>query len=255
MTTPAARSHPFRGFDGSEIDAAVLVASVIDPTSLPQRVFDEIEALAANGSSALSTPWEDLQLAGFQGDATNYYALDNSCIDRVVARRLGIPITLAVVVIAVARARGMPAAGVGFPGHFLADVDGQLIDPFAMRAIERQDCAAFYQGRLTDALFAHVSPAQIALRMLGNVRGILVQRQELARALDIADHQLDLVAGQSEYECRFTCDKAELWLKLGSPDMARAHFESALATAAGSELQAAIETRLQALQSATDTLH
>lgn len=56
---------------------------------------------------------------GFVGDAGDYHALDNSWIDRVLERRKGMPITLSVVLMEVARRAGLDLRGVGFPGHFL----------------------------------------------------------------------------------------------------------------------------------------
>src|SRR5262245_3996778 len=57
--------------------------------------------------------------AGFHGNTTNYYDPKNSFLDEVLARRTGIPISLSVVYVEVARRVGVRASPVGFPGHFL----------------------------------------------------------------------------------------------------------------------------------------
>ncbi|MEQ8841440.1 MAG: transglutaminase-like domain-containing protein [Acidimicrobiales bacterium] len=70
---------------------------------------------------------------GFGGDRADYHDPRNSYLDQVIRRRVGMPITLAVVVIEVGRRVGVDLVGVGMPGHFLVrerdDVDG-FIDPF-----------------------------------------------------------------------------------------------------------------------------
>src|SRR5262249_24837968 len=57
--------------------------------------------------------------AGLEGNERYYYDPRNSFLNQVVDRRKGIPVTLAVVYVEVARRAGIGAAGVGFPGHFL----------------------------------------------------------------------------------------------------------------------------------------
>lgn len=63
---------------------------------------------------------------GFSADRTDYHDWQNSCLDRVIVRRQGMPITLSVVVIEVARRVGLDLVGVGLPGHFLV---GDRNDP------------------------------------------------------------------------------------------------------------------------------
>src|SRR5260370_28733670 len=56
---------------------------------------------------------------GFRGNEPEYYDPRNSCLDAVIDRRTGIPITLSVVYIEVARRPGYPVFGIGLPGHFI----------------------------------------------------------------------------------------------------------------------------------------
>ena len=68
---------------------------------------------------------------GFNGNTTDYGDPRNSYLDDVLDRRLGIPITLSVVMIETARRCGLPAHGVGMPGHFLVGGGaGEWFDPF-----------------------------------------------------------------------------------------------------------------------------
>src|SRR5688572_8029062 len=60
---------------------------------------------------------------GFHGDTDDYYDPRNSFLNEVLDRRAGIPITLALVLVEVARRVDLDAKGVGFPGHFLVRFD------------------------------------------------------------------------------------------------------------------------------------
>src|SRR5262245_24265916 len=84
---------------------------------------------AADAIATLSRPPMSVRLAaiaeqlyehdGFAGNHAHYDDFRNSCLNVVLERRLGIPITLALVFIEVARRAGVEAQGVSFPGHFL----------------------------------------------------------------------------------------------------------------------------------------
>ncbi len=71
---------------------------------------------------------------GFHGNEIDYNDPRNSCLDHVLDRRTGLPITLSVVYIEVARRLGQPVSGIGLPGHFIVEYkDGEFaayIDPF-----------------------------------------------------------------------------------------------------------------------------
>jgi regulator of sirC expression with transglutaminase-like and TPR domain len=78
---------------------------------------------------------------GFQGDLANYYDPRNNYLNQVIERRAGIPVTLAVVFLEVARRAGVQAQGVAFPGHFLVQIPTHgaviLVDPFFGRQLEQ----------------------------------------------------------------------------------------------------------------------
>lgn len=95
---------------------------------------------------------------GFAGNAADYYDPRNSFLDQVVARRVGLPITLAVVMLEVGRRIGVPLDGVSMPGHFLVrdKVDPTVfVDPFARGAVldERGCRLRFHQVHGPDAEF------------------------------------------------------------------------------------------------------
>jgi regulator of sirC expression with transglutaminase-like and TPR domain len=112
-------------------------------------------------------------------------------LNDVLDRRTGIPITLALVLTEVCRRAGIDARGVSFPGHFLVRSDtprgAMLVDPFAGRALSRDEVRALY-ARVTGEdrdppprLFAPAAKAQILVRMLNNLRAIYEQQGDSAR--------------------------------------------------------------------------
>ena len=107
--------------------------------------FDELAAPLIARGAASSSPAEQVQMVssylyeelGFRGNEQDYYDPKNSLLPDVLDRRLGIPITLALVYCEVARRAGIRARGVSFPGHFLVRVDPAgredaplAVDPF-----------------------------------------------------------------------------------------------------------------------------
>jgi regulator of sirC expression with transglutaminase-like and TPR domain len=130
---------------------------------------------------------------GFAGNSADYYDPDNSYLDRVVDRRLGIPITLSVLAIVVGRRLGVPLAGVGMPGHFLLrdKVDPTLfVDPFVGgRFLDADGCVGIFRSlhgpdapfdlRFLDAVDPHV----IVARMLANLRSVFISRGDRSSML------------------------------------------------------------------------
>ena len=142
---------------------------------------------------------------GFRGNAEDYYDPRNSCLNDVLARKLGIPITLSVLTMEVGRRVGLALEGIGLPGHFLvrARVTGRelLLDPFNGGALlttaEAAVVAARAVGRpvqLAEAHWTPCTPAQILIRMLRNLKTVYVQRGDWERSLTVVDRLLVLDA-------------------------------------------------------------
>ncbi len=143
-------------------------------------VMTELDVLAAD----CPTPTRDGVMrfltndAGFSGDHTDYHGWQNSCLDHVIDRRLGMPITLAVVAIEVARRVGVRLAGVGFPGHFLVgDPEDRrwFADPYHRRTdLSRDDCRNLLVRlgvqRWSDSYLETIPPRLVIARMLNNLK-------------------------------------------------------------------------------------
>jgi regulator of sirC expression with transglutaminase-like and TPR domain len=149
---------------------------------------------------------------GFSGNAGDYYDPRNSFLNDVIDRRLGIPITLAVVYIEIGRRIGLPLEGVSFPAHFLVKCvlhEGMLIlDPYARGAslgVEdlQERLKAFSKEIVIDpeivpGLLASAPPKDILARMLRNLRAIYGSRGEPLKALSACDRILALAPDAAE---------------------------------------------------------
>ena len=131
---------------------------------------------------------------GFHGNTGDYYGPDNSFLNRVLETRTGIPITLSLVFLEVARRLGLRCAGVGLPGHFIVGLDdsGEYLDPFNAGAfLSAGDCRNLVQrlsgGRLdwTDEFLAPCSKHDILFRMLNNLKSVYIQNKGYAKAVGV----------------------------------------------------------------------
>lgn len=131
---------------------------------------------------------------GFTGNKDNYYFLGNSYLPKVLETKRGIPVTLALVYVSVARLVGLESDGINSPAHFLArvkDSQGDLyVDPFAGgqaltydEALERLERIAGRAIPKTAELLEAATNTQWILRILANLERIYSatsMRRELA---------------------------------------------------------------------------
>jgi regulator of sirC expression with transglutaminase-like and TPR domain len=136
---------------------------------------------------------------GFRGNVADYYDPRNSFLNLVLERRTGIPITLGMVLIAVAKRTGLRLDGVSFPGHFLVRAVAEngsriFIDPFEGRVLSREEIHAMWEevtgqpGPYGEALEQALTPScrrQIIARMLNNLRCIYEVRGEGQRLCQV----------------------------------------------------------------------
>jgi hypothetical protein len=119
----------------------------------------------------------DMRLRGNDDD---YYQIDNSLLPRVLETKLGIPISLALVYMLVAKRAGFQVDGVGLPGHFLARHEDVFFDPFhGGRRVSLEECAALLEQQNLALTPAHLMPTtsrQVLIRMLTNIFFIAEQR-------------------------------------------------------------------------------
>jgi regulator of sirC expression with transglutaminase-like and TPR domain len=137
----------------------------------------------------------------FSGNRDRYEDPRNSCLNEVLDRRTGIPITLSVVYMEVARRAGLPIDGVNFPGHFLVrcpEISGRhsnalIIDPFhGGRLLTEYDCRLLLQRvdgdvAFTKSLLAPATRLQIVVRMLLNLKRLYVHMRSFPQARDVTE--------------------------------------------------------------------
>jgi regulator of sirC expression with transglutaminase-like and TPR domain len=136
---------------------------------------------------------------GLRGNRDDYYDPRNSFINDVLDRKLGIPITLALIYMEVARRIGFPLFGVGMPGHFLLkhyDIEGRqvLIDAFnGGNILSMKDCQRrlneIYAGQVAfqPEFLMSVSRRQMLTRVLNNLKSIYMASRNFRKALPIVD--------------------------------------------------------------------
>ena len=133
---------------------------------------------------------------GFHGNAVEYYDPRNSYFNEVLDRRLGIPISLSAVAMAIGQRAGLTIVGVALPGHFVvkatAGTQEILFDPFhGGRRLTVQDCATLVEqatGEPWDRAETALQPALLGtmvVRMLSNLKAIHLRSREFTRAVKV----------------------------------------------------------------------
>jgi regulator of sirC expression with transglutaminase-like and TPR domain len=179
---------------------------------VPQEAGAEERVVALN-----QYLFEDL---GFQGNTQEYYDPRNSYLNEVIDRRTGIPITLAVLYMALGRRVGLPLEGVSFPGHFLVRLRlraGTLVlDPFAAGApLSEAELRARLERVIPPGAAENVPVSQLPLeqflepasnrqilaRVLRNLKVVYREKDQPERLLEVLNRMV-LVAPEAPAELR-----------------------------------------------------
>jgi len=145
---------------------------------------------------------------GYRGPTAAEYADPaNSLLDAVVDRRIGLPISLAIIELETAWRIGLPLVGIGLPGHFVVGgPDGLLADPVAGgRRLTPDDCQALIRRAIGDGILFHAGMLrptgrrEILTRVLRNLRAARLSRRDWPAALDTIDLLLVLEPTDPEH--------------------------------------------------------
>ncbi|HEX4947672.1 MAG TPA: tetratricopeptide repeat protein [Blastocatellia bacterium] len=232
-----------------ELDrATLLIAAEEYPTLQVDEYLAQLDALAeeARQRMTLGELFDPLDCATtlaahlfykgrFTGNLSDYYDARNSFLNDVIDRGKGIPITLAVIFIEVARRLGVKLFGVGMPGHFLvkycANEGEAFFDPFnGGRVLTEADCRRMidelYAGQTSfDRSFLHaVTKKQILSRMLQNLKNIYAQASDWPKLLGVIERLLILNPDAAQ-EIR---DRGLTFYRLKKYSQARADLETYL---------------------------
>lgn len=229
--------------------ATLVIAHGLDPTCDVEGSIETLDQLAAavremlppepSAAEAAEVLREYLfETLGFRGNQEDYFDPKNSFLHEVLARRTGIPITLSIVAIEVARRAGIPAFGIGFPGHFLLGIGRRdaciLMDAFhggrRLNGKILTDLLRGVAGPDARVLPEHLRPANkrsILTRLLLNLRGVYQKRGEPLNMLQVLDRLVEL----NPFPVGELRDRGRMYAQLGCLELAREDLQTYLARA------------------------
>jgi len=220
MTTAQRHIAALAGQPDQNIDlatGALAISSLFQPALSPSAYLHRLDDLAADAARRIPDQEELLGKVaalndylfgelGFAGNQHDFYDPRNSFLDQVIERRLGIPISLAVIYVEVAGRLGLPAFGVGFPAHFLVRIGrgatALMLDVYAGGVslaedeLDRRLADVFGTGvftiRSNPSLLRPATKREILIRMLRNLVGVYRQRGDQANLLEALSAALTL---------------------------------------------------------------
>ena len=163
---------------------------------LSEEAADYVDIAAPVAEQAEQLAAYSFRRRGRQGNRHTYADPRNSYLNEVIDRRLGIPITLSILYISVAEQLGLPAYGIGLPGHFIVGIRAEgadrWLDPFHEgRWLDLADCADLirlssgYAGPIEASWFSPVKGRVILARLLSNLRANYVSTGAWAQAAEV----------------------------------------------------------------------
>jgi regulator of sirC expression with transglutaminase-like and TPR domain len=189
--------------------AALYIAQEQFPQLNPQEYLNALDTMAMEVQERLPQSRYPLKVIqtinqylfqdlGFIGNQDNYYDPGNSYLNQVIERRTGIPITLSIVYLEIAKRIDFPMVGIGMPGHFLIRPDfeaaGIYVDAFNQgEVLFPEDCEArlsqiYHQPiQLKPEFLKSVSSRQILARMLTNLKIIYMNLEKFETAISIIE--------------------------------------------------------------------
>ena len=221
---PAEARRQFREYAAGDVTyenlarGALLIALEDHPTLRPELYLAKLDALAEriDRRTGSGEPMifvlghlqaELFDVEGYRGDEVNYYDVRNAYLDEVIDRRVGLPITLSIIFLHVARQVGLNAHGVGLPGHFIVKTSFELnevfIDPFQRGVtLTMQEVAGLVERageRLSSEHLRAWSAREILLRVLVNLQSMWAQQGDARKATSAAE-RLDILRSVDEFE-------------------------------------------------------
>lgn len=241
------------GDDLDVFEGALLVSALVEPDEdlaaareSVARFASRIRELVSGGEDSVDALRRVLfDEEGFSGDQESYDEPGNSSIARVLAARRGMPITLSIATVEVARQAGLRLTGIGLPGHFVVGGEdlprGTYLDPFdggVLRdraSVSRRVSAVFGTPlSLPDEVFAPDTERAILSRVLSNLRRSWERREKYAEALE-ALRWTEILDPE---EVSYRRERGLLLLKSGRTEEALAALDSYVSASEGEDADA-----------------
>lgn len=193
INVPRAALQMSRAISYPDLNVAAYMAALFE---LSEEIADSIDPRSPVSIQVEHLSHHVFGTLGFRGNSEAYNDPRNSYLNEVIDRRSGIPITLSILYVDIATRLGIPAYGIGLPGHYIVGVHEKesdiWIDPFhGGRRLDLNDCVELirmstgYEGPLEASWFAP-TPARVTLaRMLSNLRASYVSTNSWLRATDV----------------------------------------------------------------------
>ena len=254
------------------LEAAAAIAQDEEPTLDIQAVLATCDALMVRLKRRLKRDAEPIrqltalnqffyQELGFSGNANNFYAPENSYLNEVFRTRRGIPISIAVIWLELARGLGLQADGVSFPGHFLVKVtlpEGLVVlDPLTGQSLGLERLSEQllpFRNRTEDGEDANTplglylqpaTPRDILTRMLRNLKEIFSSQTDWPRLKCVLD-RLIVLNPDALYERR---DRGLACIEMGLNEQARDDLNVYVSQANSASDVDLIRARLASLES------
>ena len=234
-------------------EGALLIGQIVDPVRDAGPARERVEELASRVRRLREregTGYEALLRVLFEeedlrGDTDTYDDPDNSSVAHVLETGRGMPITLSIVVIEVARRASLALCGVGLPGHFVVGgpdlPDGRYLDPFDGGELRDAEAVGRRVGsifgtpfELPPEAFLPDSPRAILARVLFNLRRSFEKRGRLEESLAALECAEALVPDDPSVRR----ERGLLLLRLGRTDEAIAVLEAYVSAARGEDVEA-----------------
>lgn len=224
---------PMEDLGAARAAAASLGASVRDRLGWGENAIDALREVLFGGET------------GFHGDQETYDEPHNSSVASVLARRRGMPITLSIITVEVARRAGIRLTGIGLPGHFVVGgrdlPDETYLDPFDGGVLRDRDSVARRVSAvfgaplsLPEEIFAPDTERSILGRVLSNLRRSWERREQYVDALETIRWAEIL----DPEEVTYRRERGLLLLKSGQTDEALAALDAYVADASGEDADA-----------------
>ena len=197
---------------------------------------------------------------GFSGNVKNYYDPGNSYLNRVIDTRYGVPISLALVHIALGSRLNIPVRGINFPGHFLVrygDEKHVIVDPFSGRILSKPDCSTLLRqiagpkAILQEEYFETASNKDILIRILDNLKQIFWRKKSWNESKACIDRQLLLLPERAEFNIQL----GAVHEMQGNRILAQNVYIDVLQRTSSEQLRGVASKRLLALESKPTTIH